>query len=222
MTSRVHRLSAAHRADSRSTHSVGVSITGGFVYADTDSVATTRPVFLRRLDRARVVDGAHDRPVNWRGTENEPHRAHRCARRHRDAGQRHPRSASTPAASCIVSYSRGVILKVLGAASNGVDFDDDGKADLVVCGRRAETGSSGIRPATSRRTSFVSGGVIGDVPVPGDYDGDGTTDLALWRPSSGFWFIFKSSTSFTTSLAPVWPVERRPRAGRLRRRRRDR
>ncbi|MFI9048403.1 matrixin family metalloprotease [Streptomyces sp. NPDC053427] len=28
-----------------------------------------------------------------------------------------------------------------------------------------------------------------DVPVPGDYDGDGTLDTAFWRPAEGSWFI---------------------------------
>lgn len=43
------------------------------------------------------------------------------------------------------------------------------------------------------RTYF--GGQAIDIPLPGDYDGDGIADLAVRRPDSGFWFIRYSSDS---------------------------
>ena len=37
-------------------------------------------------------------------------------------------------------------------------------------------------------------GSLKDVPVPGDYDGDRKTDIAVWRPGDGNWYIRNSAT----------------------------
>jgi hypothetical protein len=42
-------------------------------------------------------------------------------------------------------------------------------------------------------------------PVPGDYDGDGDTDIAVYRPSNGKWYV-KSLAVFHWGAAGDIPV----------------
>ena len=67
-------------------------------------------------------------------------------------------------------------------------------------GRRPACGSFCSRAPVPTRT--VTWGSSSDVPVPGDYDGDGRTDLAVFRPSTGLWQILQSSTN--TTKAVTW------------------
>ncbi|MCB0345863.1 MAG: VCBS repeat-containing protein [Bdellovibrionales bacterium] len=81
------------------------------------------------------------------------------------------------------------------------DYDNDGRCDYAIFRESASTGQatwyivlsgSGSGSDTAATIPF---GLNGDIPVPGDYDGDGQIDLAVWRPSSGHWLIRPSSVS---------------------------
>ncbi|MFN8003786.1 MAG: VCBS repeat-containing protein [Acidobacteriota bacterium] len=39
------------------------------------------------------------------------------------------------------------------------------------------------------------------MPVPGDYDGDGKVDIAVWRGATGQWYVQRSSDDATFTIA---------------------
>ncbi len=77
------------------------------------------------------------------------------------------------------------------------DYDGDGKADVAVFRRGAEPSAPSffyIRQSSDNSFRAQQWGISGvDRPVVGDYDGDGKTDIAVYREAGGVWYILQSS-----------------------------
>jgi VCBS repeat protein len=80
------------------------------------------------------------------------------------------------------------------------DIDRDGRADFLVWRRLSGTWywlTSSTQFSYAQAASLQWGSPeFGDTPLLGDFDGDGTPDPAVWRPSSGAWYWLRSSTGW--------------------------
>jgi subtilisin-like proprotein convertase family protein len=85
------------------------------------------------------------------------------------------------------------------------DFDGDGKSDLAVFRQSGANGGRWFVQTTGRgfpySLSNYSFGQFTDKLVPGDYTGDGITDVAVWRPSNGTWYINEHPSPFFQQFA---------------------
>ena len=79
------------------------------------------------------------------------------------------------------------------------DYDGDGKFDITV--RRDSTNEWIIKQSSNNQNASLVFPTTTltlqatDLSVQGDYDSDGRTDAAIWRPSNGVWCIRKSTDS---------------------------
>ena len=84
------------------------------------------------------------------------------------------------------------------------DYDGDGKIDIAIY--NTSTGawwiipSSGLGPQGQVGAYGVGWGGPGFTPVPGDYDGDKKTDVAIYQSSNGGWWIIYSSDGSTYGM----------------------
>ena len=107
----------------------------------------------------------------------------------------------------------GETFTVLQASLDGArgDFDGDARTDISLFLPSPPIGVSKwfiLESAADHSTvaSYQLGG-FGDVPVPGDYDGDGRNDIAVYRPSSGHWFVLASGTGYGSTTVVQWGAD---------------
>jgi glucose/arabinose dehydrogenase len=109
----------------------------------------------------------------------------------------------------VVSYSRGMVLKIVDGtvhveATGAADFDGDQAADLSLFQPSTGMWSTLNSASDFMMSSTTPWGVGTDIPVPADYDGDGRSDVAVYRPSSGVWWVLQSSSGFSTFVTYHW------------------
>ena len=95
------------------------------------------------------------------------------------------------------------------------DYDGDGLTDHAVW--RQQTGIWYVLRSADKTLLTVKWGgpppppppntisfLSSDQPVAADYDGDGVTDFAVWRPDTGVWYILKSTDGFSQNNPQIF------------------
>src|SRR5207244_8572861 len=101
------------------------------------------------------------------------------------------------------------------AANPSVDFDGDGLTDLGALYRgRSPLDALWFAPWTAGSGAFqIYFGASDDIPVPGDYNGDGKTDAVIFRPSTGLWYGLQTGAAAIVLQMPLGEAGEIPLAG---------
>lgn len=86
------------------------------------------------------------------------------------------------------SNGANVIVNNPGTTPVPADYSGDGLADGVIF-----TNGNWVGTSSTGNPINVQWGAAGDIATPGDFDGDGRVDQAVFRPSTGVWYILRSS-----------------------------
>ena len=85
------------------------------------------------------------------------------------------------------------------------DFDGDGKADLAVYRPSSSSFAANsfiISKSSQNGFTVVPFGTSDtDKIIPADFDGDGKTDIAIWRTTNGVWYYLRSSDGSFSAFA---------------------
>jgi glucose/arabinose dehydrogenase len=182
-------------------HTVGNSVTGGFVYRGTNLATAYRGRYFfgdfsgRVWSLALTID-----PVSGEATFSNLIEHTTALGGTAAIGLVSSFGVDAAGDLYVVSYSRGIIIKLIDPRETSVtDFDGDGKRDVTVY--RPSTGEWYSLRSSTNSTMYdlrTLGGAT-DVTVPGDYDGDGKTDPAVFRPTTGVWSVLLSSSNYVTT-----------------------
>jgi DNA-binding beta-propeller fold protein YncE len=85
------------------------------------------------------------------------------------------------------------IAETVSVVIGNIDVDGDSQTELLLVGRL----SGNWYPRVSSEPGFTETfafGRPGDIPFPGNFDGDGEVDPGLFRPSTAEWTIFRTET----------------------------
>ncbi len=154
---------------------------------------------LGRRQSTRLIGKVQDTPIvgdfDGDGTDDIA-----ILRVRRDGSwERHYVSSAEPSVDVVDGFGRSESDLVMPSC----DVDGDGHDDFVVFrgGGRAIRPSAPwfVAPNASPAALWGIGGSKQDRAVPGDYDGDGRCDFAVFRPSEGRWYVRFSDDDETTT-----------------------
>ena len=118
-----------------------------------------------------------------------------------DIAVQRPGATPTSQAFFYIQRSSGPTVDIIpwGFSNDAVvpgDYDGDGKTDIAVV-REGPTPSSSlawyIRKSSDGKLKALTFGLTGsDLSAQNDYDGDGLTDIAVWRDPTGTFYYVRS------------------------------